>query len=133
MKKVLGILVLGLLWCNISFAEKINLVCEFQESLHLYKDGVKFGSFRRGDDGASPDKTIMIDTLSKKVKINDFEYDAELTENEINWERNAQGFSIDYSLNRLSGELKTSTLWPKASAMGITDEKHNCFKAEKKF
>ena len=27
MKKLLGILVLGLLWCNISFANKINLKC----------------------------------------------------------------------------------------------------------
>ena len=27
MKKFLGILVLGLLWCNISFANKINLEC----------------------------------------------------------------------------------------------------------
>tara|TARA_Y100000294_G_scaffold90158_1_gene84054 strand:+ start:74 stop:985 length:912 start_codon:yes stop_codon:yes gene_type:complete len=54
MKKFLAILFLGLLWCNVSFAEKIILECKFPT-------GAKFGG------------SFDIDTVKKKVNQYPFE------------------------------------------------------------
>ena len=124
MKKVLGIIVLGLLWCNISFAEKINLVCEFQDGAYMFKNG-KGEIFKRGDAAASPDMTIMIDTRRKKVKRNDVEYDVDFTEDQISWENEVQG-NMEYSkINRLSGVYKITRFWPEGSAMAYNDAIYN--------
>jgi len=48
MKKLLGILVLGLLWCNVGFAEVLNYVCQYKAAdkkiniqLNLEKNQIK--------------------------------------------------------------------------------------------
>jgi len=38
MKKLLGILVLGLLWCNVGFAEKISIICKETKGPLFYKE-----------------------------------------------------------------------------------------------
>ena len=47
MKKLLGILVLGLLWCNISFAECIEGNCIDGQGTYTFADGAKYvGEFK---------------------------------------------------------------------------------------
>ena len=125
-------MVISLVWCNIALAEKINLVCEFQDGAYMFKNG-KGEIFKRGDAAASPDMTIMIDTRRKKVKRNDVEYDADFTEDQISWENEVQG-NMEYSkINRLSGVYKITRFWPEGSAMAYSDGVYKCLKAEKKF
>ena len=46
MKKLLGIIVLGLLWCNTSFAEEIKLSCQYIKNYYQNWDQGEFGTTR---------------------------------------------------------------------------------------
>jgi hypothetical protein len=48
MKKLLGIVVLGLLWCNVGFAECISGNCKNGQGTYAYKDGRYIGEWQKG-------------------------------------------------------------------------------------
>ena len=51
MKKLLGILVLGLLWCNIGFAECIKGDCNNGYGTYTYANGSKYvGEWKDGKE-----------------------------------------------------------------------------------
>ena len=49
MKKLLGIVVLGLLWCNVGFAECIKGDCNNGQGTETFPNGYKYvGEFNNG-------------------------------------------------------------------------------------
>ena len=78
MKKLLGIVVLGLLWCNISLADnRIILKCKRNtidwvaiidlENMDLNRFGVSIGSGIGGIGTIEDNKTILSDRGPKKI------------------------------------------------------------------
>ena len=65
MKKLLGIIVLGLLWSGNVYAENITLICKFVSGEHLDLDRkvLKFKS----SDGVAKDVLVKLDTKRKKL------------------------------------------------------------------
>tara|TARA_Y100000389_G_C17141857_1_gene355322 strand:+ start:38 stop:544 length:507 start_codon:yes stop_codon:yes gene_type:complete len=64
MKKILGIMVLGLLWCNVGFAEKITLKCIVTEMEVNGKDKDGLGELHSSNEN---DQFIEIDTNDKEA------------------------------------------------------------------
>ena len=71
MKKFLGILVLGLLWCNASFAEEIYFAClnvmvKDRSSIKNFKPGEEFGFQYFKLDGEKSEITVHEQTYDEK-------------------------------------------------------------------
>ena len=107
MKKLLGIVVLGLLLSGNAYAKKVFLKCELFEGIHNWKDKSRNGVYRKGE---LADVGLEINTKTKKifdtsyshfpVKRNDWD------ENEVEWTQPTILLRINkYTLDRLTGNL----------------------------
>ena len=139
MKKLLGIVVLGLLSSGNAYAENIALICKFVSGDHLTADRkvIKLGSHGVEAD----DVVVKLDTKRKKLIGDSAHSDnaAVFWEDDlITWwpKYNSKISNTSFELNRYSGQLivKTITNNSGSSAVdGITNIKFNCSKTNKMF
>jgi hypothetical protein len=139
MKKILSILVLGLLLSGNVYAENIVLICKFVSGDHLSADrkSIKFSAY----DGVAKDVVVKLDTKRKKL-IGDSAQSDNATvlweEDFIQWwpKYNSKIFNTSYELNRFSGQLIIQTITNNSGSStvdGITNIKFNCSKSNKMF
>jgi len=68
MKKILGIMVLGLLWCNTGFAECIKGDCNNGYGTYTYENGNKyFGKFKDAKRNGLGTYTFANGTVDKGI------------------------------------------------------------------
>ena len=68
MKKLLGILVLGLLWCNVGFAECIKGDCNNGYGTYTYANGSKYvGEWKDGKENGLGAYTFANGTVDKGI------------------------------------------------------------------
>ena len=68
MKKLLGIVVLGLLWCNVGFAECIKGDCTSGQGTYTWSDGHKYvGEFKEGKRLGQGTYTFIDGTVEKGI------------------------------------------------------------------
>ena len=68
MKKLLGILVLGLLWCNVGFAECIKGDCNNGYGTYTYANGSKYvGEYKDGKRNGPGTYTFANGTVDKGI------------------------------------------------------------------
>ena len=107
MKKLLGILVLGLLLSGNAYAEKVFLKCELVSGFDSWKDKSKNVVYEKGE---LSDVGLEINTKTKKIfdtaysnfpaKINDWD------DNRVRWSQPLNLFPYNsYTLDRLTGKL----------------------------
>ena len=110
MKKLLGILVLGLLWCNVGIAEDLKIVCKmvkhmnvsvdretaYDYMLEIEDDKVVTTSFIQ-DRVASPKNLKNLKQVRNKVTKDDINFSA------INQEN---GNLVEFELTRLTGFMR---------------------------
>tara|TARA_B110000196_G_C20571748_1_gene397867 strand:- start:45 stop:521 length:477 start_codon:yes stop_codon:yes gene_type:complete len=107
MKKLLGIVVMGLLWCNVGFAEKLILNCK--------------GEFL----GIKMDDYYIVDTSEKTLKIKGGEAvnvrinDAEILMTDLNTNKSSKGYNLRLmKFDRYAGKLFSFNVY-------INDEEFN--------
>ena len=108
MKKLLGIVLLGLLLSGNAYAEKIFLKCELTGGIDNWKDKSKNGVYRKGDKA---DVGLEINTKSKKI-FDTFHSDvspdiSNWDDNSVEWKQQPTTLLRlnNYTLNRLTGKL----------------------------
>ena len=108
MKKLLGIVVLGLLLSGNAYAEKIFLKCELTGGIDNWKDKSKNGVYRKGDKA---DVGLEINTKSKKIFDT---FHSDVSPDISNWDDNSVSWNQhpttllkhnSYILDRLTGKL----------------------------
>ena len=139
MKKLLGILVLSLLFSGNAYAENIALICKFVSGDHLTADRkvIKLGS--HGVD--ADDVVVKLDTKRKKLIGDSAHSDnaAVFWEDDlITWwpKYNSKISNTSFELNRYSGQLIVKTITNNSGSStvdGITNIKFNCSKTNKMF
>ena len=68
MKKLLGILVQGLLWCNVGFAECIKGDCNNGYGTYTYANGSKYvGEWKDGKENGQGTYTFANGTVDKGI------------------------------------------------------------------
>ena len=68
MKKLLGIVVLGLLWCNVGFAECIKGDCINGYGTYTYANGSKYvGEWKDGKENGQGTYTFANGTVDKGI------------------------------------------------------------------
>ena len=145
MKKILGILVMALLWCNVGVAKPTFIVCELKKYM------VRENAFK--DEVQTPLNKVDSTYLSKETLTFDFEKKVflgtsmgwnganmyHLDSNEAYFKEVEEAFIHEVRLNRRTGELKVQTrLNPtfkiRDSSIGFFQTLiYDCVKEEKKF
>ena len=107
MKKILGIVVLGLLWCNVGFAEKLILNCKGEFS------DTKIDDYYIVD---TSEKTLKIKGgAAVNVRIND----AEILMSDLNTNKSSKGYNLRLMrFDRYTGILLSFNVY-------INDEEFN--------
>ncbi len=102
MKKLLGIVVLGLLWCNVSFGEKIILDCKL---LNLVEKG-----FNSNDKVI---ERIEIDITNNEFYYNGYKWNLASATDEviIGTVTNDWGDIFMFLINRMTGEALSHDQW----------------------
>ena len=107
MKKLLGIVVLGLLLSGNAYADKVFLKCELVDGMDNWKDKSRNRVYRKGE---LPDVGLEINTKTKKIFDTTYSTFAVLNndwdDNQVSWSQPTMLIKInDYTLDRLTGEL----------------------------
>ena len=106
MKKLLGIVVLGLLWCNVGVAETISIICmgvsspENKESMEFKKKFTKW-TVEYSSDNES--ETYIEGKKDEDGGVNKFEVSEEL----IVWTYEKTPIKLIRSIDRLNGLMNT--------------------------
>tara|TARA_B100001564_G_scaffold196205_1_gene164865 strand:+ start:132 stop:557 length:426 start_codon:yes stop_codon:yes gene_type:complete len=141
MKKLLGIVVLGLLWCNTAFSlsDKININCEFDNGHSIIQGDMI--NVPKGFKGTG-DLIIELDLSNKEVTSFDrvwgiYAKNTRWSNTQISWrwimDDNSSTYTYtDYILNRTSGQLNV-LFESRISKYGSSSYTYNCNKAEQKF
>ena len=141
MKKLLGIVVLSMLYCNILFANTL-LNCQSYDRI-LIKDGVRETTIDK-----SSKIIFKIDLSKKKIfELTELSSDFELikdyvmfTDSKIKWSSKGDIFKTETfnSINRITGEYIYEVFYSKESpvkelAGTYSKSKYKCLVDEKKF
>ena len=107
MKKVLGIVVLGLLFSGNAYAEKVFLKCELVDGMDNWQDKSRNRVYRKGE---LPDVGLEINTKTKKIFDTTYStfpvVNNDWDDNKVEWSQPTILLKInDYTLDRLTGEL----------------------------
>ena len=135
MKKLLSIIVLGLLLSGNAYAEQIFLKCELVDGIHNWKDKSRNGVYRKGE---LADVGLEINTKTKKifdtsysnfpVKSNDWD------DNEVDWTQPTALLKINsYTLDRLTGNLFNLKGYHNDHPMNSEMLSYKCSAAKKLF
>ena len=145
MKKLSLYVFLGLLWCNVGFAEEIKLSCQYIKNYYQNWDQGEFGTTRfshemegsedlkiyfiikKHEDGSYGFETNMPATWIKgqlTSKVSDAEYIFKITE------KNAYNM---LTLDRFTGELIYLSGYHNDGGRYQWKDYYNCKKAEQKF
>ena len=132
MKKLLGILVLGLLFCNNSFAEQVILTCKFNKALDWSSDS----GLRQIDSSweewplMSKDTTVSLDYKNKSINnlVTPIWNDTKIVGKLIR-DLGVGEQETTLTLDRYTGELEHEMKFTN----GTTTLYFKCSKTEKKF
>ena len=135
MKKLLSIIVLGLLLSGNAYAEQIFLKCELVDGIQFWKDKSRNGVYRKGE---LADVGLEINTKTKKifdtsysnfpVKSNDWD------DNEVDWTQPTALLKINsYTLDRLTGNLFNLKGYHNDHPMNSEMLSYKCSAAKKLF
>ena len=117
MKKVIGIIILGLLWCNVGFSEQVGILCK--SNVHNGEDLLTIDLEEK--------KMVMIGTEFKIIGVSE----AYITGHGILF--NSTGYNVRIILNRYNGELSVNFF--ETESMTSKDYLHSyktlCKKAKK--
>ena len=141
MKKLLGILVLGLLWCNVGFAKSTFIVCELKK--YFVRENAMVDTVQKPLNKVDPtylNKETLTFDFEKKVFLgtsmgwngaNMYHLDS----NEAYFKEVEEAFIYEVKLNRITGELKVITrINPEfKSSLFYQILIYDCVKEEKKF
>ena len=141
MKKILGILVMALLWCNVGVAKPTFIVCELKK--YIVRENEKI------DEVQIPLNKVDSTYLNKETLTFDFEKKVflgtsmgwnganmyHLDSNEAYFKEVEEAFIAEVELNRLTGELKVQTrINPEfKSSLFYQILIYDCVKEERKF
>ena len=145
MKKLLGIMVLGLLWCNVSFSKEAQLTCEYVETYYRNWDNKQYGEILQDEEAV---KSIFFKIIKGENNLYGFKTNMYL----FNWEAVEGGnFSsnidndnysfyklknktyISIKINRYNGILTYTTGHTNDDSRYLIQYWYNCKKAEQKF
>ena len=114
MKKLLGIVVLGLMWCSVGFAKPQYLVCEI--SKYIVKENVLKNEVQKPLNEINSTwlnkEFITIDFEKKAIMANSMELSSpkiwlwDLEEIIFRYDEENEVLNKAYRLNRITGELK---------------------------
>ena len=145
MKKLLGIVVLGLLWCNVGFTEeeKINLLCKYENNYYRNWDQGEFGKIVINDEAQQSINFTIIKLqdnyfFSTSYRTdwdwtNDAEYSHKVTEGEYVFKYLAGNKYRSIRLNRFDGSLFFLTGFTNDDGKYQWKVSFNCKKAQQKF
>ena len=145
MKKLLGILVLGLLFSGNAYAEKIRITCSFEKSFYMNFKSKEFGKTYRQADLSDVYEDFYFEVeyenktlknfnsnygVSKDRKLKDFKIeDAYFL---LTFNTDSYGIYETIFIDRYNGSFKHSTKSEKDSGYELTNY-YKCQNATKKF
>jgi len=140
MKKLLGILVLGLLWCNTGYSKTVYLKCIYIEGSGnhtIYYEGNKKTHLEISN---KEDIIIGLDLKNQKI------LKSPLLNEKGSWEKDTIGWGDSgegrpfqyYKLNRFTAELEYTSLYKvnpneDMSPMADMEKKYQCENIKKKY
>ena len=117
MKKLIGIVVLGLLWCNIGYTSPQYLVCEI--SKYIVRENALTDEVQRPLNEVNSTwlekEFLTIDFDKKAILANSMELTSPIiwvwdsSEIILRYEEGDKFFNTVYDLNRITGELRVKT------------------------
>ena len=131
-KRFLGILVLGLLWCNVGFAETISIICkdveltELKESMEFKKNFTEWTLKYSNDDES---QTYIGGKKDEDGGVSKFEVSEEL----IVWTYEKPPIKMIRSIDRLNGLMNTEFIMYVEGKIEKMNSSSYCKKKTQKF
>ena len=137
MKKLLGIVVLGLLFSGNAYSVETNIKCTFEKGRYIY-DKDRTGETFNNNENIYEDISISLDTQNKKIISYPFKDGAGFRlsyweDNEIIWEINwGEELRQTYYLDSITAKLRTDFVSKIPDKEQVVEIYYNCSLVEKK-
>ena len=145
MKKLLGIVVLGLLICETVFAKETKLTCEYIETYYRNWDNNQFGETIKSE--STPKSAYFIIKKGKNNNygfktnadlpnlqiVKDEKFTSQVDENNYLFYAIKNNTYVSIEINRLNGNLSATTGHTNDDSKYLFQNFYSCKKAEQKF
>ena len=145
MKKLLGIVVLSLLWCEISFSKETKLTCEYIETYYRNWDNNQFGDTIKDETATKSAYFNIIKGLNNTYGfetnmylpnlrvVEDEKFISKVDDNNYLFYALKDKTYVSIEINRFNGSLTTHTGYTNDDSKYLIQNFYNCKKAEQKF
>ena len=145
MKKFLGIVFLGLLWCEISFSKETKLTCEYIETYYRNWDNNQFGDTIKDETATKSAYFNIIKGLNNTYGfetnmylpnlrvVEDEKFISKVDDNNYLFYALKDTTYVSIEINRFNGSLTTTTGHTNDDSKYLIQNFYNCKKGEQKF